>query len=66
MKYLTKLKHFAVTLLAIGFSANVMAIGVDRLESTLYPNFVTQDMLNNGAVDHQNWLHYGKDYEMTR
>ena len=31
MKYLTKLKHFAVTLLAIGFSANVMAIGVDRL-----------------------------------
>ena len=66
MQYLTKLKHFAVTLLAIGFSANVMAIGVDRLESTLYPNFVTQDMLNNGAVDHQNWLHYGKDYEMTR
>jgi len=42
------------------------AIGVDRLESQLYPNYVTNDMLMNADVDSQNWLHYGKDYQMTR
>ena len=53
-------------LLVMGTSGAIFAAGVDRLESTLYPNYVTDDMLLNGAVDHQNWLHYGKDYQMTR
>ena len=63
------LKRTVVSLtamLALGFTGLVSAQGVDRLESTLYPNYVTQDMLLNAGVDHQNWLHYGKDYETTR
>jgi alcohol dehydrogenase (cytochrome c) len=55
-----------VALAAIGASGVASAIGVDRLESTLYPNYVTDDMLLNGDKDAQNWLHYGKDYQMTR
>jgi alcohol dehydrogenase (cytochrome c) len=55
-----------VALAAIGASGVASAIGVDRLESTLYPNYVTDDMLLNGDKDPQNWLHYGKDYQMTR
>jgi alcohol dehydrogenase (cytochrome c) len=50
----------------LGASGVVSAVGVDRLESQLYPNYVTDDMLINADKDQQNWLHYGKDYEMTR
>ena len=50
----------------LGASSMASAIGVDRLESQLYPNYVTNDMLMNADVDSQNWLHYGKDYQMTR
>ena len=62
-------KRVAVSTAALallGASSMAAAIGVDRLESTLYPNYVTQDMLTNADVDSQNWLHYGKDYQMTR
>ena len=62
-------KRVAVSTAALallGVSSMASAIGVDRLESTLYPNYVTQDMLTNADVDSQNWLHYGKDYQMTR
>ena len=62
-------KRVAVSTAALallGASSMASAIGVDRLESTLYPNYVTQDMLTNADVDSQNWLHYGKDYQMTR
>ncbi len=50
----------------LGASSMASAIGVDRLESQLYPNYVTNDMLMNADKDSQNWLHYGKDYQMTR
>ena len=40
--------------------------GVDTLESKLYPNYVTDDMLLNADKDAQNWLHYGRDYQTTR
>ena len=62
-------KRVAVSAAAVAFlgaSGVVSAVGVDRLESQLYPNYVTDDMLLNADKDHQNWLHYGKDYEMTR
>ena len=62
-------KRVAVSTAALamlGATSMASAIGVDRLESTLYPNYVTQDMLTNADVDSQNWLHYGKDYQMTR
>ncbi|MDA0237225.1 MAG: PQQ-dependent dehydrogenase, methanol/ethanol family [Proteobacteria bacterium] len=62
-------KRVAVSTAALAFlgaSSMASAVGVDRLESTLYPNYVTQDMLTNADVDSQNWLHYGKDYQMTR
>ena len=62
-------KRVAVSTAALamlGASGMASAIGVDRLESTLYPNYVTDDMLMNADVDSQNWLHYGKDYQMTR
>ncbi len=62
-------KRVAVSAAAVallGASGVVSAVGVDRLESTLYPNYVTDDMLLNADKDQQNWLHYGKDYEMTR
>ncbi len=62
-------KRVAVSVTAIallGATGFVSAQGVDRLESTLYPNYVTDDMLLNADIDHQNWLHYGKDYQMTR
>jgi alcohol dehydrogenase (cytochrome c) len=62
-------KRVAVSAAAVallGASGIVSAVGVDRLESTLYPNYVTDDMLRNADKDQQNWLHYGKDYEMTR
>lgn len=55
-----------VALAAIGASGVVSAAGVDRLEATLYPYYVTDDMLQNGDKDAQNWLHYGKDYQTTR
>ncbi|HET9269472.1 MAG TPA: PQQ-binding-like beta-propeller repeat protein, partial [Vicinamibacterales bacterium] len=51
---------------ALGASAQVSAQGVDTLESKLYPNYVTDDMLLNADKDHSNWLHYGKDYQSTR
>ena len=63
------LKRIAVSAAAVALlsaSGIVSAVGVDRLESTLYPNYVTDDMLRNADKDHQNWLHYGRDYEMTR
>jgi alcohol dehydrogenase (cytochrome c) len=69
LKLSSILKSFTATffaLTAIAISGNVSAIGVDRLESTLYPNYVTDDMLLNGDIDQQNWMHYGKDYETTR
>jgi len=69
LKLSSILKSFTATffaLAAIAMSGNVSAIGVDRLESTLYPNYVTDDMLLNGDIDQQNWMHYGKDYETTR
>jgi alcohol dehydrogenase (cytochrome c) len=56
----------AVAVALLSASGLVSATGIDRLESVLYPNYVTDDMLRNGDVDAQNWLHYGKDYEMTR
>ncbi len=56
----------AVAVALLGASGLVSAVGVDRLESTLYPNYVTPDMLLNADKDQQNWLHYGKDYQMTR
>jgi alcohol dehydrogenase (cytochrome c) len=62
-------KRVAVSTAALamlGATSMASAIGVDRLESTLYPNYVTDDMLMNADVDSQNWLHYGKDYQMTR
>ena len=62
-------KRVAVSAAAVAFlgaTGFVSAQGVDRLESTLYPNYVTDDMLLNADIDHQNWLHYGKDYQMTR
>ena len=62
-------KRIAVSATAVallGAAGLVSAQGVDRLESTLYPNYVTDDMLLNADIDQQNWLHYGKDYEMTR
>jgi alcohol dehydrogenase (cytochrome c) len=62
-------KRIAVSATAVallGATGFVAAQGVDRLESTLYPNYVTDDMLLNADIDHQNWLHYGKDYQMTR
>jgi alcohol dehydrogenase (cytochrome c) len=62
-------KRVAVSTAAVallGASGVVSAVGVDRLESQLYPNYVTDDMLINADKDQQNWLHYGKDYEMTR
>ncbi len=62
-------KRVAVSAAAVallGASGFVSAQGVDRLESTLYPNYVTDDMLLNADKDQQNWLHYGKDYQMTR
>jgi alcohol dehydrogenase (cytochrome c) len=62
-------KRVAVSTAALallGASSMASAIGVDRLESQLYPNYVTNDMLMNADVDSQNWLHYGKDYQMTR
>lgn len=62
-------KRVAVSTAALallGASSMVSAIGVDRLESQLYPNYVTNDMLMNADKDSQNWLHYGKDYQMTR
>jgi alcohol dehydrogenase (cytochrome c) len=62
-------KRVAVSAAAVALlstSGLVSAVGVDRLESTLYPNYVTEDMLRNADKDQQNWLHYGKDYEMTR
>jgi alcohol dehydrogenase (cytochrome c) len=62
-------KRVAVSAAAVAFlgaSGVVSAVGVDRLESQLYPNYVTDDMLLNADKDQQNWLHYGKDYEMTR
>jgi len=62
-------KRVAVSAAAVallGASGIVSAAGVDRLESTLYPNYVTDDMLLNADKDQQNWLHYGKDYQMTR
>jgi len=65
----TNFKRVAVSAAAVAFlgaSGVVSAVGVDRLESQLYPNYVTDDMLLNADKDHQNWLHYGKDYEMTR
>ena len=63
------LKKAALTVAAaaaLGASAQVSAQGVDTLESKLYPNYVTDDMLLNADKDHSNWLHYGKDYESTR
>ena len=60
------LKRVAVSAAAVallGTAGLVSAQGVDRLESTLYPNYVTDDMLLNADIDHQNWLHYGKDYQ---
>ena len=59
-------KRTAVAVALLSASGMVSAVGVDRLESTLYPNYVTDDMLLNADKDQQNWLHYGKDYEMTR
>ena len=62
-------KRVAVSTAALamlGATSMASAIGVDRLESSLYPNYVTDDMLMNADVDSQNWLHYGKDYQMTR
>jgi alcohol dehydrogenase (cytochrome c) len=62
-------KRVAVSTAALallGASSMASAIGVDRLETQLYPNYVTNDMLMNADVDSQNWLHYGKDYQMTR
>ncbi len=62
-------KRVAVSTAALallGASSMASAIGVDRLESQLYPNYVTNDMLMNADKDSQNWLHYGKDYQMTR
>ncbi len=56
----------AVALALLSASGLVSATGIDRLESVLYPNYVTDDMLRNGDIDAQNWLHYGKDYQMTR
>jgi alcohol dehydrogenase (cytochrome c) len=51
---------------ALGASTQVSAQGVDTLESKLYPNYVTDDMLLNADKDPSNWLHYGRDYQTTR
>jgi len=56
----------AVAIALLSASGLVSATGIDRAGSVLYPNYVTDDMLRNGDIDAQNWLHYGKDYEMTR
>jgi alcohol dehydrogenase (cytochrome c) len=69
VKHSLHFKRAAVSTVAVallGASGIVSAVGVDRLESTLYPNYVTPDMLQNADKDQQNWLHYGKDYAMTR
>ena len=69
VKHSLHFKHAAVSAVAVallGASGLVSAVGVDRLESTLYPNYVTPDMLLNADKDQQNWIHYGKDYSMTR
>ncbi|MGD8790610.1 MAG: PQQ-dependent dehydrogenase, methanol/ethanol family, partial [Burkholderiales bacterium] len=69
VKHSLHFKRAAVSTVAVallGASGIVSAVGVDRLESTLYPNYVTPDMLLNADKDQQNWLHYGKDYQMTR
>src|ERR1700674_3770281 len=63
------LKRAAVSVAAIaafGASGVVSAQGVDSLESKLYPNYVTDDMLLNADKDASNWLHYGRDYQTTR
>ena len=51
---------------ALGASGYVGAQGVDSLESKLYPNYVTDDMLLNADKDASNWLLYGRDYQTTR
>src|SRR6476619_8005736 len=51
---------------ALGASGYVSAQGVDSLESKLYPNYVTDDMLLNADKDASNWLLYGRDYQTTR
>ena len=63
------LKQAALSLAAVaalGTSGYVSAQGVDSLESKLYPNYVTDDMLLNADKDASNWLHYGRDYQTTR
>lgn len=56
------------TIVAIGASGVVSAIGVDTLEirGRHAPGYVSDQMLLNADKDAQNWLHYGKDYESTR
>ena len=69
VKQSSHFKRAAVSIAAIaafGASGLVSAIGVDTLESKLYPNYVTDDMLLNADKDAQNWLHYGRDYQTTR
>ena len=69
VKQSSHFKRAAVSLAAIaafGASGVVSAQGVDVLESKLYPNYVTDDMLLNADKDAQNWLHYGRDYQTTR
>ena len=51
---------------AVGGSGVVSAQGIDSLESKLYPNYVTDDMLLNADKDASNWLLYGRDYHTTR
>ena len=58
LKALPQLFHFSNSC----YFRKCFANSVDRLESALYPNYVTDDMLN-GDIDQQNWMHYGKDYE---
>jgi alcohol dehydrogenase (cytochrome c) len=63
------LKQAALSLAAaaaLGTSGYVCAQGVDSLESKLYPNYVTDDMLLNADKDASNWLLYGRDYQTTR
>src|SRR5688572_18006455 len=69
VKQSSHFKRAAVSLAALaalGASGGVSAVGVDLLESKLYPNYVTDDMLLNADKDAQNWLHYGRDYQTTR
>ncbi|MBI1397758.1 MAG: PQQ-dependent dehydrogenase, methanol/ethanol family [Betaproteobacteria bacterium] len=64
-----KLFHFkgaAVVAALTVASSGVWAQGLDEAGSTLYPNYVTDDMLLNADKDAQNWLLYGRDYHTTR